>query len=218
VKKKKIFLPTIDCPNFLNRMSRKDGMNMLYYSSVNPLSLILKELKMKTNAKFVVWTLVVVPFVVAIAIFCTSEQSYSAKYKLGPVGWGEINSIRAGTGEGTGCATAQKDCTGSSALLCDCDTINSWGNADPPSVIKYAGDDFQAVGPGSGTMSAQVDNFSKPCSKLVSCVDDGLIENSVCMGGDCSIVTILYNDCQRWKLPTNEPPWETFMAGSCLDP
>jgi hypothetical protein len=66
------------------------------------------EPEMKINIKFVVYTLVVMPFVVvAVMAFYLNYQNSLAGYELGPVVDSELNFIKGESGEGIDCYTTK---------------------------------------------------------------------------------------------------------------
>ncbi|MDR2440532.1 MAG: hypothetical protein LBE12_14315 [Planctomycetaceae bacterium] len=176
---------------------------------------------MNKNVKLLLWSLVVVPFVVAIVVFCSLKQNQQEKSEMRALSSGEMLSIVGGA-EGEGCININRECTGSSSVSCSCETHSDWGGSidtTPRIAYEYAGEDFSSPNssPGSNTKAQLVQVENKPCYKELRCESTDYQHNRQCdFDGNCGEAYFPYSICVDWELAIY--PWVTFKKGYCLDP
>jgi hypothetical protein len=178
---------------------------------------------MKKNIKLLLWSFVVVPFVVAaVTVFCLNGQNSTVKSELGSLSWDSMTKIYGGGGE-AGCHMAVEDCTGTtnSQPYVTCACVNGYVTTDPSADTKWANATYNV--PQDGSPPAGIQNQKYPmvtghpnCSRPVSCVIKDRSQHKRCQDNDCVSGTE-GSWCTSYNIIENVP-WITSDEGYCADP
>jgi hypothetical protein len=181
---------------------------------------------MKKNVKLLLWSFVVVPFVVAaVMVFCLNGQNSTVKPELGPVGWDKMMKITGGAVESTDrCGEEEVNCGTGGVQVNSCDKCDEWNLTtgwfypDGVSYTEYANTGvFYSVGDGDSNQIAHVNNFNVPCKRTVWCVHGPVVEPGHCAGSDCS-GNGPFGKCIQYSAPAELPEFEKHNKGRCADP
>ena len=195
---------------------------------------------MKKNVQIQFGVIAALSLTLTVVITYVANQKQQEINKLGPLAWAEIESVRAGTGEGEGCGETPQTCeiiAGPTRPTCNCLAfdlysqfvyemygLNAWDFAEfnVPFVKEYAGESFKSVSEtGIGTDSLLSHNLAKPCSRTISCDLDTIQDGLICGYAPprCTTTAAIPSDiCIQWSSPSFIPDWETFIHGECMDP